>query len=114
MAIDKMQKSSKIRAQLSFLQAKELEVQNKKLQEFIRILEGKFGDVIWYIGMDLLSNDIYERFIFNKGGFMEISMKTLILEACFNTPGKAEKFNLALKKSVEKFKKSKFVNIKKI
>jgi len=50
-----------------------LEEANITLQKFVRLIEKKF-DTIWYIGTDIFGNEIFERFIFQHGGFMEISL----------------------------------------
>jgi len=52
---------------------KEFDRENKILEEFVRIIEKKF-DPIWYLGTDYLGDEIYERFMFHHGGFMEISL----------------------------------------
>lgn len=49
------------------------ETANDKLQKFLRLLEKKF-DSIWYVGTDYFSEELYERFMFHHGGFMEISL----------------------------------------
>ena len=53
---------------------KEMERANDLLQKFIRFVEKKF-DGIWYIGTDIINDEVYERFMFHRGGFMEISLK---------------------------------------
>lgn len=52
----------------------DVEKANDKLQDFVRLLEKKF-DSIWYIGTDYLGDELYERFMFHHGGFMEISLR---------------------------------------
>lgn len=74
-----------------------------KLEEFLRTLERKFHQVIWYIGTDILENNIVERFIFHRQGFMEIAIKDKTeLKAYFPEKEQAEKFAKALKKTAEK------------
>ena len=51
---------------------KEIEKANFILQKFVRYIEKKF-DTVWYIGSDIFGPELYERFIFQHGGFMEIS-----------------------------------------
>jgi hypothetical protein len=65
----------------------------KLLEEFVRFVEKKF-DVIWYIGADYLEDDIYERFMFHNGGFMEISLNGTI--RCFFAKDKIEKIRKAI------------------
>ncbi|MEK6968287.1 MAG: hypothetical protein AABX51_06665 [Nanoarchaeota archaeon] len=62
----------KIQAELPFSAKsfKEIGKENEELQKFVARLEAKFGDVIWYLGMDFFGEDIYERFLFKNGGFM--------------------------------------------
>ena len=70
----------------------------KKLERFLRILERKCGQVIWYIGTDILDNNIVERFLFSKSGFMEIIIKKETqIKAYFPTEKQAKKFTKALK-----------------
>lgn len=52
---------------------KKIEKADELLQKFVTLLEKKF-DAIWYIGTDYFGSRIYERFIFQHGGFMEISL----------------------------------------
>jgi len=51
----------------------QLEKANEIMQKFVRYIEKKF-DAVWYIGTDYLGDELYERFMFHHGGFMEISM----------------------------------------
>ena len=68
-----------------------------RLEKFLRKLEKKFGEIIWYIGSDIFGNNIYERFMFKKSGFMEIIIgKNTAIEAYFPSKEKAEKFSSAL------------------
>lgn len=78
---------------------KGLEDSNERLQKFVRFLEKKF-DAIWYIGADVLGDEIYERFMFHHGGFMEISLKGKI--RCYFKENKIEKLKLALVYATEK------------
>ncbi len=97
----------KIQAELPFSAKsfKEIGKENEELQKFVARLEAKFGDVIWYLGMDFFGEDIYERFLFKNGGFMEISLGTSCLEAFFDSKERAEKFKSAVLKSLESFSK---------
>lgn len=53
---------------------KEIDRENKVLEQFIKLIEKKF-DTIWYLGTDYLGDELYERFLFHHGGFMEISLR---------------------------------------
>jgi len=74
----------------------------KSLQLFLRKLEKKIPGVIWYIGTDLIEDKICERFMFSKGGFMEISIeKSSEITAFFPNEKQAKKFGEAVKKIVD-------------
>jgi len=94
----------KIHAILPFEARKfdEIEKENNQLQTFVRKLEKKFHDIIWYIGIDFFNNEMYERFTFNSGGFMEIKLGKTELNAYFETKEQSEKFVKALKKLLGK------------
>lgn len=69
-----------------------------ELERFIDVLESKYKEKIWYMGMDVIAGKNYERFIFDKGGFFEIMVEApLALNAHFVNEKKAEKFRDALK-----------------
>lgn len=80
-----------------------IENAEQKLQDFIKYLEKKF-DVIWYMGTDMFEDGIYERFMFHKGGFMEICLKGEI--KCFFPENKCAEmqkaFSYALQKTCRK------------
>jgi hypothetical protein len=77
----------------------------KKLEKFLRILEKKFKEVIWYIGTDYFKDEIAERFMFAKSGFLEISLSyPAEIKAFFPNKKKAEKFEKSLKKVFEYYK----------
>ncbi len=72
-----------------------------ELNKFIKILEKKFGEKLVYIGMDVIGEKYYERFLFQKGGFFEIMMESpLAMNAHFVGEARAKKFALALKKAL--------------
>ena len=84
-----------------------------KMERFLRILERKFGQVIWYIGTDIMENQVTERFLFDKSGFMEIILKKhTSLKAFFPQKKHAEKFAKALRKTLKKHSKSLAKSIK--
>ena len=77
----------------------------KELEKFMRVLEKKFREVIWYIGTDFLGDEIVERFMFAKSGFLEISVGSKPeIKAFFSRKQKAEKFAKALQKVFEYYK----------
>jgi len=78
---------------------KEVDKANEILQNFVRYLEKKF-DSIWYIGTDFIGENIYERFIFHHGGFMEISLSGEI--RAYFIEDKKDKFLRGLKYALTK------------
>lgn len=66
---------------------------NKILEKFIKELEKRF-DVVWYMGTDYLGDELYERFMFHHGGFMEISLKGEI--NCYLIENKVDKLKDAI------------------
>jgi len=86
---------------------KEFDETINKLEKFLKKLEKQFGEVIWYIGTDILEAKINERFMFKKSGFMEITIKkNAELNAYFPNKKKAIKFSKALRKTLKKLKTS--------
>jgi len=63
------------------------------LQKFVSLVEKKF-DAIWYIGTDYFGSQMFERFMFQHGGFMEISLNGEI--NCYFYEDKIKKFENAL------------------
>ncbi len=78
---------------------KEIDKANEILQNFVRLIEKKF-DTVWYIGTDLFGNELYERFMFQHGGFMEISIHGEI--RCYFLENKTEKMRKALQYALSK------------
>jgi len=76
------------------------------IEKFLRLLEKYFHEVAWYIGTDYINDNICERFMFAKSGFMEIYLGKNEINAYFPTKAKADKFAQALKKALIKLKKS--------
>lgn len=72
---------------------KEIEEATAVMQKFVSYVEKKF-DTIWYMGSDYFDDDLYERFMFHHGGFMEISLKGEI--RCFLYENKLKKLKDAL------------------
>ena len=80
----------------------------KSLEKFMRILEKNFREKIYSMGFDIINNKCYERFMFEKNGFLEITMdKEPKIEASFAKEKKAIKFNKALDKTIRYFNKKK-------
>ena len=80
---------------------KELERANAVLQKLVRKIEKRFHDVVWYIGTDVFSSGIYERFVFNKGGFMEIRIgNNAGIYAYFNSEKRAQEFKKAVETAI--------------
>lgn len=86
----------------------EFDIVNGLLEKYLRILEKKFNEIIWYIGTDILDDDkITERFMFAKSGFMEIILKkSAEIRAYFPTKKKAEKFMKAFEKTRKEYCKN--------
>lgn len=77
-----------------------------KLFEFAVSLEKTFGERLCYIGEDVIGEKFYKRFLFEKGGFIEVMTGLPVaMNAHFSDMKRAEKFALALKKSLAKFVK---------
>jgi predicted AlkP superfamily pyrophosphatase or phosphodiesterase len=72
---------------------KKIEKADEILQKFISLVEKKF-DAIWYIGTDYLGSQMFERFMFQHGGFMEISLNGEI--NCYFYEDKIKRFERAL------------------
>jgi hypothetical protein len=75
----------------------------EKLVEFIEKLEQEFGEGIYYLGFDEIAGKFYERFMFEKGGFLEIMIESpMAINAHFIDTEKAKKFCDALKSTLRK------------
>jgi len=71
------------------------------LAKFIDVLEKHFKQKIYYMGMDVIEAKYYERFIFDKNGFLEVMMdKPVAINAHFTDEKMAKNFCEALKKSL--------------
>ncbi len=80
---------------------KDIEGANAALQKLVRRIEKRFHDVVWYIGTDIFADGIYERFVFNKGGFMEIRIGSNAgIYAYFNAEKRAGEFKMALERAI--------------
>jgi hypothetical protein len=79
----------------------EQERAKKELVRFIDILEKKFKEPIYYLGMDVIGEKAYERFLFRDGGFFEVMTETPIaLNAHFVNKKRAGIFKNALKETL--------------
>mgnify|MGYP006300524801 CR=1 FL=1 len=74
----------------------------KELEKFIDNLEKTFNENIYYMGMDVIGEKSLERFIFQKGGFLEILIEPpAVLNAHFVNKKRANKFCKSLKKTIK-------------
>jgi len=81
---------------------KQQEKARLKLVEFVDKLEKKFREGIFYLGFDEIAGKFYERFMFEKGGFLEIMIEApLAINAHFASSKKADKFCKAIRESLK-------------
>jgi hypothetical protein len=74
----------------------------KQLEDFIKKLENHFKEEISYLGMDVIGEKSYERFMFKGAGFFEIMIEAPIaLNAHFPNSSRAKKFCKALKLAIK-------------
>jgi hypothetical protein len=77
---------------------KEQDLAKKELEKFISKLEKAFKEDISYIGLDVIGEKSYERFMFKGSGFMEVMVEAPVaLNAHFPNKRRAKKFCDALK-----------------
>lgn len=75
----------------------------KELQKFVKLLEKNFKEELSYVGMDVIGEKSYERFMFKGSGFFEVMVEAPVaLNAHFPNRQRAKKFCIALKKTLEK------------
>ncbi|MFH0869182.1 MAG: hypothetical protein V1839_03070 [archaeon] len=73
----------------------------EQLARFIPALEKAFGEKITNIGSDVIGEKFYERYLFDKDGFLEIMMEApLAMNAHFSDEKCAKRFAAALKKAL--------------
>ena len=78
------------------------------LEKFMKILEKYFKEKIYSMGFDIINNKCYERFMFEKNGFLEIVIgKNPEIEAAFSNERKIKRFKKALDKTINYFNKRK-------
>ncbi|RLG54584.1 MAG: hypothetical protein DRN95_08600 [Candidatus Hydrothermarchaeota archaeon] len=85
---------------------KELDGESKKCEEvlfdFVSRLEKNFKEEFSFIGEDLIGEKFYKRFLFPKGGFLEIMYQPpAALIAHFIESKRAESFADALRKVID-------------
>ncbi len=78
------------------------EKSRQELEKFIEKLEKNYKEEVWYMGMDVIAEKTWERFIFEKGGFFEIMIEApLAMNAHFVHEKQAKAFVEALKKTLK-------------
>lgn len=78
------------------------EKSKKELVKFINKLEKNFNEEIYYVGMDIIGEKAYERFLFEKGGFLEIMMEEPVaINAHFVSEARGKKFAESLKRTLK-------------
>jgi hypothetical protein len=78
-----------------------------ELTKFIDILEKNLRQPIWYMGMDVIGEKNYERFMFEQGGFFEVMIEPpLAMNAHFVDNKQAEEFKKALQKTLKTIMKA--------
>ena len=79
----------------------EQERARQELDKFILILEKKFKEPLFYLGMDVIGEKSYERFMFKDSGFFEVMVEApLAFNAHFPERKRAVKFCKALKEAI--------------
>ena len=80
---------------------KEQDRAKKELEKLIDKLEQNFHEPIFYLGMDVIGEKAYERFMFKKSGFLEIMVEPPVaIMIHFPDRKRAEKFCAILKKTL--------------
>lgn len=70
----------------------------RELVKFINHLERKLRQKVFYMGFDVIGEKSYERFLFDKGGFLEVMVESPVaLNAHFVHDTQAKSFAKALK-----------------
>jgi hypothetical protein len=81
---------------------KEQERAKEELNKFIDRLEKNFKEKINYIGMDVIGEKAYERFMFSGSGFFELMVEPpLAMNAHFPDKKRAQLFCKVLKKTIK-------------
>ncbi len=81
---------------------KNFESKNRELFKFIKLIETKFGEKTCYIGEDVIGEKFYKRFLFEKGGFVEIMTGVPIaISAHFTSLTRAKKFAKSMSDAIK-------------
>ncbi|MFC2143228.1 hypothetical protein ACFLQN_02410 [Candidatus Aenigmatarchaeota archaeon] len=73
-----------------------------KLMKFVSHIEKSYKESVYFIGEDIIGEKFYYRFLFKKGGFLEImAQPPVAIVGHFIDQTKAKRFSTALKKAVE-------------
>ncbi len=79
-----------------------IDLAEKKLLEFVEILEKNYKKEFYFIGEDIIEEKLFKRFIFS-GGLLEIMVQApSAISAHFINLESAKKFVLALKRTLDK------------
>jgi len=74
----------------------------KLLFNFMKRLEKGLGEASCFIGEDIIGEKFYKRFLFEKGGFVEMMTgEPVAISAHFTSKPRADKFAEALKKALK-------------
>ncbi|MBI2133512.1 hypothetical protein HYU11_02415 [Candidatus Woesearchaeota archaeon] len=80
----------------------EQERAKEELQKFIKKLEKNLNEDMCYIGMDVIGEKSYERFMLKNSGFFELIVENPVaMTAHFPETKRAENFLNALKKTLD-------------
>ncbi len=88
-------------ADMDKLEKKEA-AREKELFAFVKKLEKHLGERTCFIGEDIIGEKFYKRFLFEKGGFIELMTgEPVAISAHFTSKARAQKFADALGKSLK-------------
>ena len=74
-----------------------------ELVKFVNLLEKKMKQTMYYLGIDVIGEKSYERFLFEKGGFFEAMTESPVaLNAHFTKQAQAKKSLKALQETRQK------------
>lgn len=74
---------------------------DKKLFEFVELMRKEMKEEFVFIGDDIIGEKFYKRFLFEKGGFIEIMTGVPVaISAHFTAINRANLFASALKKAI--------------
>ncbi len=79
----------------------EKEPKDREIFNFVDAIAEYFGEEIYYMGNDIIEDKFYERFLFEKGGFLEVMVQApAAIIAHFVERSRAFKFARALKRVI--------------